>query len=182
MKNYYLTCLYHGCSLITEIRMSSKKDYKKLDISLASLPKQSRGCYILIIELKENLRLAAGRLPIQLFPQGTYLYVGRAKNNLAARLRRHLKKNKKLFWHIDYLLEQAEIKEIWVKDSYLDECQLVRNIKEIASRSSFPLKKFGSSDCHCLSHLIYLSENPDKLSLLRNKLSLQRINFNENQV
>ncbi len=153
-----------------------------MDISLSSLPKESRGCYILVIELKKNLRLSVGRLASKLFFQGIYIYVGRAKKNIVARLKRHLKREKKLFWHIDYLLQQAVISEIWLKPSYFNECQIVKDIRKLASNSSFPLKKFGSSDCHCPSHLIYLPKKAAKLSSLRKKLSCQRINFNGNQI
>ncbi len=159
-----------------------KKASKKMDVSLNSLPKHSRGCYILVIELKKSIRLTAGRLPSKLILPGTYLYVGRAKNTLAGRLKRHFEKKKKLFWHIDYFLQQTEIKEIWIKNSYFDECQIVQSIKEIASSASFPLKKFGSTDCGCPSHLIYLPEKVSKLSLLRKKLSFQRISFNGNKI
>ncbi|MFQ5722066.1 MAG: DUF123 domain-containing protein [Candidatus Aminicenantales bacterium] len=153
-----------------------------MDVTLNSLPKHSRGCYILVTELKKNIRLTAGRLPSKLFLPGTYLYVGRAKNTLPGRLKRHFQKKKKLFWHIDYFLQQAEIKEIWIKNSYFDECQIVQSIKEIASSSSFPLKKFGASDCHCPSHLIYLPKKVSKLSPLRKKLSCQRINTDGNKI
>jgi len=128
----------------------------------------------LVIKLEENRYISAGKLPVTLFKQGTYLYVGRAKNNLFARLNRHLRKGKKLFWHIDYLLQKAKIEEIWIKRNFLEECKIALEIKNSLKDSIIPIKKFGSSDCNCVSHLFYLPEKTNFHSLFK-KLAFERI-------
>jgi len=87
------------------------------------------------------------------FEKGLYFYIGRARKGLKARIRRHLIKNKKLFWHIDYLLysNYAKIKEIWTGINK-QECQIARHFY----RNGYDyINRFGSSDCHCRSHLFF---------------------------
>jgi len=63
-----------------------------------------KGVYILLINVGKNLRLKIGSLGMINFVNGKYAYVGSAQNNLEKRVERHMSKNKKKFWHIDYLL------------------------------------------------------------------------------
>ena len=52
------------------------------------------------------------------FKKGDYLYIGSAKSCLETRLQRHLRKEKRIFWHIDYFLknQKAKILQIWAID------------------------------------------------------------------
>ena len=52
------------------------------------------------------------------FKKGDYLYVGSTRGCLETRLQRHLRKEKRIFWHIDYFLEnqKAKILQIWAID------------------------------------------------------------------
>lgn len=149
---------------------------------IPSLIKKAKGAYLLVIELKEIQQIATGKLPQITFEPGVYLYVGRAKNGLKARLRRHLRKEKKLFWHIDYFLQKAKIEEVWIKPDFFDECQIAREIKSLLKDSLFPLKRFGSSDCYCPSHLLFVPKNKVDFISLRKKLSFERINLYGAQV
>ena len=107
-----------------------------------------KGSYILIIQIKKDIKVKIGKLGILFFKKGYYAYVGSAMNGLEGRIRHHLRHNKKMHWHIDYLLAKAEIKEIWYKEGG-KEC-------EIAGELSFPsIQNFGCSDCKCKSHLFY---------------------------
>lgn len=121
--------------------------------------------------------MSAGKLKQTEFEPGTYLYIGSARNGLSGRIARHLRKEKKIFWHIDYFLQKAEIKEIWVKNDYFDECLTLDKAKKSVKNSRFPLKKFGSSDCRCPSHLIYLPGNETDLNSLRKKLSFEKVDI-----
>lgn len=139
--------------------------------------KQDKGVYLLILTLNTNQRIPAGKLNLTEFEPGTYLYIGSARNGLLGRIARHLRKKKKNFWHIDYFLQKAKIKEIWVRNNYFDECQILSEAKNSLKNSFFPLKKFGSSDCRCPSHLIYLPDNEVNLNSLREKLSFEKVNI-----
>ena len=95
------------------------------------------------------------------FPRGTYVYTGSAMKGLSARLERHLKRRKKLHWHIDYLLapHETEIKKIVIyRPVPGQECRQNQWIAALAG-AAVVLKGFGASDCHsgCASHLSFFS-------------------------
>lgn len=119
------------------------------------------GCYQLKIKIKQNITLKIGALGLCSFPKGDYIYTGSAMKNLKARIARHRRKEKKLRWHIDYLLNHPEVEllEVAVYPSAIkEECrynQLLFNEK-----AEVPVKGFGSSDCkNCPSHLLMQKEN-----------------------
>ncbi len=115
-----------------------------------------KGIYVLILYLMRDKCLRIGALGKLKFQNGFYAYIGSAQNSLEKRIERHLSKRKKLRWHIDYLLEQGEIKEVWIKKnaSRREEC----SIAEIFSTMFTPVRKFGASDCRCEAHLFYLGD------------------------
>ena len=74
-----------------------------------------KGTYCLIISLKKNEKLDIGHLHQDYkFKKGYYVYIGSAMNSLVARINRHLSDDKKMHWHIDYLLknESSEIRDV----------------------------------------------------------------------
>ena len=146
------------------------------------LAKQDTGLYFLVLKLKAKQSLSAGKLKKTEFKPGIYLYIGSARNGLLGRIARHLRKEKKIFWHIDYFLQKAQIEEVWVNRNFFNECQTLHEAKNLLKNSSFPLRKFGSSDCRCPSHLIYLPENEVDFQSLREKLSFEKVNTHGIQV
>jgi len=68
---------------------------------------KATGLYHLILHLKRPERLRVGRLGLQEFPAGYYLYTGSARRGLASRLQRHLCKEKTSHWHIDRLTRMS---------------------------------------------------------------------------
>ena len=113
-----------------------------------------KGVYILGILLRKRTCIRIGSLGVLDFKKGHYSYTGSAMGGLEQRLNRHLRKEKKLRWHIDYLLKKAEIKEIQIKetDSKQDEC---KTALALAQDGGVGIINFGSSDCSCKSHLFY---------------------------
>ena len=115
-----------------------------------------KGCYCLIISMTKSEKLQIGHLyqDNYKFKKGYYVYVGSAMNSLVARINRHLSDDKKMHWHIDYLLksEHAIIREILfnISDEKI-ECELAEEI----SKDGEKIINFGSSDCKCDSHLFY---------------------------
>jgi Uri superfamily endonuclease len=115
-----------------------------------------KGIYVLLIHLNRNIAITVGSLGTHEFKEGNYVYVGSAQNGVEQRVARHLKKEKRLFWHIDYLLndDAAEIVEVYVKPaSKEEECQVAAQI----CKGAEPVAGFGCSDCHCQSHLFRLT-------------------------
>ncbi len=105
-------------------------------------------------ELKEKRDIPVGGLDVLEFSEGFYVYVGSALNSLEARVGRHLRKEKKRFWHIDYLLEHAAIVDVlYAETSRRAECELAAEI----NRELEPVQGFGCSDCNCNAHLFHSS-------------------------
>jgi Uri superfamily endonuclease len=89
------------------------------------------------------------------FSKGFYVYVGSALNGLEARVRRHLRANKRHHWHIDHLLDKALIyKVVLIPLPEKLECALAN-----AMRGNLVcIPRFGSSDCLCPGHLFYAAK------------------------
>jgi Uri superfamily endonuclease len=124
-----------------------------------------KGTYILVIRLLENSKILIGSLGIIDFIKGFYLYIGSAMGikssaTLENRIKRHISESnsKNLFWHIDYLLASkiCLLTRIYLIPTTIRlECIIS---KEIHKASDNYIKKFGSSDCRCPSHLYYFLE------------------------
>jgi Uri superfamily endonuclease len=109
--------------------------------------------YQLLIELARPVTVTVGRLGTFGFAAGRYIYTGSARRNLEARIARHLRAEKTLRWHIDYLLAVAGVRVLSVRRSRHAECALNQ-----ATGGTIPIPGFGASDCRarCGSHLKYL--------------------------
>ncbi|MEM4245277.1 MAG: GIY-YIG nuclease family protein [Candidatus Nanoarchaeia archaeon] len=114
-----------------------------------------KGIYILIINVRKNITLKVGALGKIYFKKGRYAYVGSAQNNIKKRIQRHLSKNKKKTWHIDYLLANSNVKVESVhykKAKKYEECRIAHLLTSVEQS----IKGFGSSDCKCHSHLFMI--------------------------
>ncbi len=113
-----------------------------------------KGTYCLLINLKHDSRITIGKLGKLDFKKGEYVYVGSALNSLEGRVKRHLSTEKKLHWHVDYLLahKNSEITDvIYALNNDKMECKVAREIAE----EGVGINNFGCSDCKCHSHLFY---------------------------
>ncbi len=130
-----------SCYLVTG---NHREGYHKID----------SGVYQLVIGLERTTIIVVGALGAHDFPHGTYIYTGRAARGLNKRVERHIRPEKRLRWHIDYLLEHARIDAIAVyPGNGTAECSINRETARTLG-GTFPLKGFGSSDCRCTSHLM----------------------------
>jgi Uri superfamily endonuclease len=110
------------------------------------------GSYLLVLELNHDKKIKIGSQGIINFKKGHYIYVGSALNGLDQRIQRHIRKQKKLHWHIDYFLEWANVKCVYYKEgNKKEECTIARTLEDNLSS----IVAFGSSDCKCQSHLFF---------------------------
>ena len=127
-----------------------------------------KGTYCLIISMKKSEKLDIGHLHnMHKYRKGYYVYIGSAMNSLVPRLNRHLSDEKKMHWHIDYLLKSPDchIRDILFNISEERiECALAESI----SKDGEEIPGFGCSDCSCSSHLIYFKRKRDALASTRN--------------
>ncbi|HAA83930.1 MULTISPECIES: DNA/RNA nuclease SfsA [Thermodesulfobacterium] len=118
---------------------------------------KDQGAYLLVFRIAQPVNLVINQKTFFIKP-GFYIYVGSAMQGLAARIKRHLRKNKKFHWHIDYLLTYAHsIVPIPIRSSEKIECALASDVGKL-SEGFVP--GFGATDCKCFSHLFYFSCSP----------------------
>jgi len=129
-----------------------------------------KGIYALVISVEKNLVVNVGALHGIPFERGLYVYVGSAQNGIETRTARHLRKVKKRFWHIDYLLSADNVNVLKVLGKTgprSEECKFARKLDKLGKT----VKGFGSSDCNCVGHLFRL-DNCEFLSRWMDELKI----------
>jgi len=151
---------FHAISVEWKNSFELSDRVKELAIPYSLIERETvdRGSYLLILGLKKNKKIATGKLGEIYYPEGYYIYVGSQMKELQHRIERHLRKQKNKFWHIDYLREYADfVKALPVRSSLPLECHIANSMSGISDSA---IVNFGSSDCHCESHLFYMKNNP----------------------
>ena len=119
----------------------------------------AKGSYILVAKLDVEKEIPVGSLGVVAFQEGFYAYLGSALGGFKSRVNRHLIKSKTPKWHIDYLLNEASLLQVFL-------CETERRLECLLSRVMIDeisfIPDFGSSDCRCQSHLYFAN---DKLGL-----------------
>jgi sugar fermentation stimulation protein A len=131
-----------------------------------------KGTYAIVMELPERARLKVGSLGTFDFPQGYYAYVGSAQRGIEQRVSRHMRREKPLRWHVDYLLARAEVvSRLLIPFGGKDmECVVAKTLIDVEG-ARIVARGFGSSDCRCESHLVYLGASEDAPRVLEEALS-----------
>jgi Uri superfamily endonuclease len=146
-----LTCLIGGYRLKSNTLENIKVDGGK-----------STGTYILLLHLPIDQTLTIGKLGTFNFPAGWYTYVGSAfgAGGLVGRLKHHLEVVERPHWHIDYLRQVADLKEIWLSpDTERREQAWVELLLAIPGAAVL-IDGFGASDSSQVSHLVYFDIRP----------------------
>lgn len=131
-----------------------------------------KGSYLLLIKLEKDSIISIGKQGNKQLNKGYYIYVGSALNRLEQRIQRHLRKQKKMHWHIDYLLRHAKITNIFYKENTVrEECNIAKTLEK--TLSSIP--GFGCSDCRCKSHLFYGSQKRIMSAIKESEMTLHRM-------
>jgi len=109
------------------------------------------------VQVPYDLAASVGELGTLNFKAGYYAYIGSALGGLKGRVGRHLREEKKLRWHIDYLLARSRAVDIVTAPSRTrKECAIAGEL----AKSLQSIRGFGSSDCTCHSHLFYSPDFP----------------------
>jgi len=131
----------------------------------------ANGIYTLVISLSREICLSVGKLGQQRFPKGHYTYTGSALGkgalSLKRRISRHIQKEKRNFWHIDFLLGNENATVTTVVAAQTNE-KLECNLNSYIRREGWAeilVEGFGASDCreNCGSHLLFypdITEEP----------------------
>ncbi|MHA1109047.1 MAG: GIY-YIG nuclease family protein [Alphaproteobacteria bacterium] len=121
-----------------------------------SLP-AGAGAYALVIRLGRKLRPAIRTLAPATLGPGRYLYLGSANGpgGIRARVARHLRRDKKIHWHVDHLTTRGRVTHVIAAPGG-SECALAARALSVDG-VSVPMVGFGSSDCSlCPAHLLRL--------------------------
>ena len=124
-------------------------------------------------ELTADRNIDVGSLGSVVFKKGSYVYVGSAMVNLAARIERHRRLRKQHHWHIHVLRDEAEFEGcLVIRSSTRLECDVAKAVSGIAEWS---IPHFGSSDCSCETHLFGFTDNPVSSVLFQRVLQYFRM-------
>jgi Uri superfamily endonuclease len=120
---------------------------------------QQQGIYVVVFSIVDHRVITVGKLGKMNLCPGSYYYCGSAKGSggLQKRIPRHLDRERKKFWHIDFLKIFARPIQVWyMPTAEVAECELVQAIKALPE-ITMPINGFGSSDCQsqCGSHLAF---------------------------
>lgn len=121
----------------------------------------TKGTYIVMLENHNNQQIVIGKLGEFRFEKGWYFYVGSAfgPGGVLARLRHHSRISERCHWHIDYIRAKMSFcKAMYVFSEQRFEHVWSNTLESIPGLVT-PVKKFGSSDCECFSHLHYYPDN-----------------------
>ena len=126
-----------------------------MEAALSVLGKQP-GTYALLTRVDTPISIAIGKLGVLSFDAGCYCYVGSALSGVQGRVARHLRPEKKVRWHVDYLLQHAQTVAVLCRYSRERlECRIAQELKNLGLAS---VRGFGASDCQCSSHLFHHPE------------------------
>jgi Uri superfamily endonuclease len=133
------------------------------------------GIYALILKLNESKTITVGRLGALEMSAGFYVYSGSARGpgGLRGRLSRHIWRQGKFHWHIDYLAVHAVVQGyayyvLGDKEevAITTECAWSQALISMPG-AVIPALKFGASDCRsgCPAHLVHYPESSFLISL-----------------
>ncbi len=114
---------------------------------------------MLFLEIIKPSNIQIGNKEI-LLENGFYIYVGSAfgGGGLSSRIHRHLRREKKLHWHIDQITSKdiCQFHGVAVFPNEKSECEISNSLSR--TNKIRPIKDFGSSDCtqRCISHFFFV--------------------------
>lgn len=126
-----------------------------------------RGTYLVRLIPERSTPVRIGRLGTLILDGGEWLYVGSALGlgGLAARCRHHEHRAARPHWHLDYLRPYCQVPGCWVvRGLERREHDWARRLGTLPG-ASWPLARFGASDCDCPAHLIRLEQTPETATL-----------------
>jgi len=110
-----------------------------------------KGSYLLLLKLDQRTVIKDRWI----LEAGLYAYVGSGMGDLLARVARHLRRDKKKHWHIDYLLAYAKLVGVIMLPS---EQRLEEEISSALSKRFEGPEGFGSSDLKVKTNLYRLDD------------------------
>ncbi len=114
----------------------------------------SKGTYLLFLKVEKDT-VVKSKSKEWYIEAGLYVYVGSALNNLEKRIERHLRKEKKKHWHIDFLVEKAQVIKVL---KIISEERLEERISKYFCQLYRVVSKFGSTDLKTCGNLFKIED------------------------
>ena len=141
-----------------ELKLKDSVDVLNIPWHFISKRLADTGAYLLTLRIDRCSKINIGALGGLEIRCGYYIYVGSGMSNLSTRIARHLRRRKKLRWHIDYLCDVADrIQAFPVRSPWAIETEIAT---EVARLYEPCLPGFGSSDSPLSTHLFFSETNP----------------------
>jgi Uri superfamily endonuclease len=120
------------------------------------------GTYALFLVCASVCRIQVGRLGRLRTKPGYYAYIGSAfgPGGIYARIAHHIRSANRCHWHIDYLRQITQPVSCWYTHDPIRREHEWAGLVAALPQAEIPLVGFGSSDCRCRSHLIWLPSLP----------------------
>lgn len=118
------------------------------------------GTYALFIDLEREMQMRVGALGPCMFPRGVHVYAGSAMRGLRTRLARHVRREKIIQWHVDWLTTVngcQVLGAVVFTSTVLPECNIVGYLMDFEGAEVRP-PRFGASDHACRGHLVWIGE------------------------
>ena len=122
-------------------------------------PRKPARLYVVVTRVPRRSTVAVGLFGPVTFARGWYAYVGSGARGRAARVARHLAREKPLRWHADYLFRAFPPERAWFVDGTAGECELAGALAALPGAERAP-RRFGAGDCRCAGHLVRLPRRP----------------------
>ena len=128
-------------------------------------PPSDPGTYAIVLEIPAITTAVVGSLGSFVLEPGRYAYVGSAHGagGLRARVGRHMRREKRVRWHIDTLTTVLPVVHVVVLSGRKSmECAWVHRLCALPGTST-PIAHFGAGDCRsgCPTHLVRLPDGFD---------------------
>jgi len=118
--------------------------------------KDKKGSYSLIVKVVRKINIKVGAIGNINLVRGIYVYNGSAfgSGGIRARIAHHLRKNKAIHWHIDYLTSNKSCKVMKVIACYGKKIETEVSLEMLRSSFFVCIQNFGATDDKSIkSHL-----------------------------
>ncbi len=130
---------------------------------LNRLPSE-RAVYLLLIQVGNAFSIDLGRAGTHSVHPGFYLYLDHASEpgGLQSRIADHLQRHTPQGWHLDTLLSQAQVLEVWYTPGPRRMLKHWSELLQDSSRFQTAIRHFGVSEYHRsrITHLFFTKRRP----------------------
>jgi Uri superfamily endonuclease len=140
--------------------------------------------YSIIIRLNKDKEIKVGSLKMIHLVEGFYVYNGSAygSGGLVSRIKHHLKKRKKLHWHIDYVTSSHNCNVLQVVACKERNLEKRISLAMLADKNFSEIPKFGATDDAIVKSHFFLIKANSKRDAIRKVKKVYKKTKKKNEV